>query len=147
MSDLILAASPATAEAVSRLEAAAERFPQVSVETRHTFHAGVYARTVVIPAGVVITGALIKIPTLLTVCGDVMLHSEGGAIRLIGHHLIRGEAGRKQAFVAVSDTVLTMMFATGATTIEEAEGEFTDETAKLLSRRIEPILEGSECLG
>ena len=39
--------------------------PQVAIQTTHHFHAGLYSRTIRIPAGVMITGALIKIPTLL----------------------------------------------------------------------------------
>ena len=34
---------------------------QVPIETRHVLHAGMYARTICIPAGVLITGALVKV--------------------------------------------------------------------------------------
>ncbi len=56
-------------------------------------------------------------------------------MRLTGHCVIPASAHRKQAFTAHEDTYLTMSFATGAATVEEAEDEFTDEAALLLSRR------------
>ena len=45
-----------------------------------------------------------------------------------------GAAGRKQAFLAITDTALTTTFPTAAVTVEEAEAEFTDETDLLASR-------------
>lgn len=129
------AMAPTAIDAVCRMEEESAKLPQVPIATQHAFHAGLYARTIIIPAGVVLTGALIKIPTLLILSGDAIVHTEDGPVRFTGYHVLRGAAGRKQAFVAVADTALTMLFASAATTVEEAEAEFTDETSKLLSRR------------
>lgn len=120
---------------VRRLEAEAMKRPQVLVETTHTFHAGVYARTVMVPAGVMLTGALIKVPTVLIVAGECMMYTGHGAIELRGYQVLNGLANRKSAFVAKTDTYLTMIFATEAKTTEEAEAEFTDEAYLLFSRR------------
>ena len=109
--------------------------PQVEIETLHEFHAGMYARTVKIPEGVVITGAFIKIPTLLILSGDSTVLIDGAASRIEGYGVIPAFAGRKQDFIAHSDTYLTMVFPTEATTIESAEEEFTDEADMLMSRR------------
>ena len=120
--------------AVRELENAALALPQVSIPTDHVFHAGMYARTIKIPAGVTLTGALIKIPTILIISGDVLVYGENGPTRLAGYHVALGERGRKQAFHALGDTWLTMLFPTEATTTDEAERQFTDEFKKLFSR-------------
>lgn len=127
--------SAAAVTNVARLEDETAKLPQVQIATQHAFHGGMYARTIVIPRGVLLTGALIKIPTLLIISGDAVVYTEDGPIRFSGYHVMLGGAGRKQAFMALSDTTLTMLFPTAATTVEQAEAEFTDETDKLFSRR------------
>ena len=127
--------SPEAIDRVTRLEAEVLKLPQVSIPTSHVFHAGMYARTLTVPAGVVLTGALMKIPTLLILDGDALVTTDQGTVRMTGHHVLSGAAGRKQACLAITDTHATMIFPTSAKTIEEAEAEFTDETDKLFSRR------------
>lgn len=121
--------------AVRRLEEATLKLPQVEIHTNHVLHAGMYARTIVIPSGVVLTGAEIKISTVLIINGDTLVYGEDGPVRFIGYHVTLGAVGRKQAFYALADTHLTMLFPTTAKTVEEAEMEFTDEYEKLMSRR------------
>ncbi|MNJ15212.1 hypothetical protein D3C77_94540 [compost metagenome] len=120
---------------VRALESHLAQMPQVPITTQHHFHAGVYARTIRIPAGVMLTGALIRIPTLLILSGHATVFIGGEACELAGYHVLPGQAGRKQAFLAHTDTDLTMTFATQAKTVEQAEEEFTAETNLLLSRR------------
>jgi hypothetical protein len=127
--------STADAEKVGRLESRLRDMVQVPIATTHHFHAGMYARTIRIPQGVVITGALIRIPTMLIVSGHVTVFIGGDSIELRGYHVIPASAGRKQVFVAHADTDLTMLFPTSAGTVEEAEAEFTDETELLMSRQ------------
>jgi hypothetical protein len=122
-------------ESVRRLESAALDLPQVAIPTDHVFHAGMYARTIMIPAGVMLTGARIKISTILIISGDVLVYWEKGPARYAGYHVALGQCGRKQAFYALQDTYLTMLFPTDATTADEAERQFTDEYGKLFSRR------------
>ena len=122
-------------DSVRQLEEAAMLMPQVHIPTDHVFHAGMYARTIMIPAGVALTGAQIKIPTVLIISGDTLVYGENGATRYTGYHVALGQRGRKQAFYALQDTWLTMLFPTGATTVDEAEREFTDEYEKLFSRK------------
>jgi len=130
----LAAMEPEAVAAVAALEQASLQRPQVDIPTYHHFHAGMYARTIMIPANTVLTGALIKIATLLIVNGEVIAYTADGPIHLIGYHVIPAEAGRKQAFAAVVDTILTMVFPTSAKSVEEAEEEFTDEAAILFSR-------------
>ena len=119
---------------VREFEAFSATQPQIPIRTLHVLHAGMYARTIRIPAGVALTGALIKIPTLLTISGDATVLIGEEEVRFTGYHVLPASAGRKQAFVVHADTDLTMLFPTIATTIEEAENEFTDEADRLFSR-------------
>jgi hypothetical protein len=127
-----------TAGAIRAVRALEERvlaLPQVEIATRHVLHAGMYARTVCIPAGVLITGAHITIPTLLVVSGHATLFIGAEDVELKGYAVVPAGAGRKQAIYAHADTLLTMLFPTAARTVEEAEQEFTDEPEHLGSRR------------
>ena len=54
---------------------------------------------------------------------------------LEGYNVVPASAGRIQAYVTFTETAITMLFPSKAETKEEAEAEFTDEAADLLSRR------------
>jgi hypothetical protein len=144
MADLILSRPtiPAMSEAaigkVRELESIAVMLPQVPIGTDHVLHAGLYARTVMVPAGVLITGVLIKIATLLIVQGDALVYIGGEPTRLNGYNVVPAAAGRKQAFIAESDVYLTMIFPTDALDVDEAERQFTDEVELLVSRKEQP---------
>lgn len=128
---------PTTAEELAQLKPGIEKMmaaPQVEIKTKSFIHAGIYCRTCVVPKGVALAGALIKIPTVVTVSGDAAMTCAGKTVRLKGTHLFRASAGRRQIFVAYEDTVISMAFATSAKTLLEAEAEFTDETDLLMSR-------------
>ena len=120
---------------VRRLEAETLKRPQPAIETTHVLHAGMYFRTVRIPANRYIVGALIKVATVLTVCGHVRVFTGEDAIVLEGYNVLPAAAGRKSAFAAISETYLTMAFPTSATSVDQAEREFTDEFEALLSRK------------
>lgn len=127
--------SQAEADKVRKLEAELLTREQVPIQTTHHFHAGLYYRTIRIPAGVMLTGALIVIPTLLIISGHISVFTGAETLDLQGYHVLTGMAGRKQAFLAHADTHMTMTFATQATTVEEAEAEFTLEPDTLMSRQ------------
>ncbi len=134
----IPAMSPEAVAQVDRLEAASLQHTQLDMAIDHFLHAGVYARTVLVPAGVMITGALIKVPTVLIIRGDALVYVGAESHRLTGYAVLPAAAHRKQAFVALEPTHLTMIFPTKAATVEEAEVEFTDELDKLQTRRERP---------
>jgi hypothetical protein len=119
---------------VRQLEKAILQAPQVKIATSHIIHAGMYARTIIVPAGIALTGALMKIATLLIIQGNFLLFVGGKTKELQGYNVFTGAANRKQAGVALTDTHITMIFPTNAKTIEEAEEQFTDETDILFSR-------------
>ena len=129
--------SAVSVDAVRQFEEAALQLPQAKINTEHALHAGMYARTIMIPAGIVITGVQIKIPTILIFSGDALVYGDDGTTQLTGYHVTLGAVGRKQAICALTDTYLTMVFPTAASAVAEAEEEFTDEPERLGSRRCE----------
>lgn len=139
----IPAMSPGSISKVRELEAINGRLQQIPVRIDHSLHAGLYARTAYIPKGALVTGALVRVPTLLIANGDVAVYlgdddqDATACAHLTGYNVIEAQAGRKQAFFASSATTLTMIFPTKARTIEEAEAEFTDEPEMLQTRRAE----------
>lgn len=120
---------------VTQLEAFCKTLPQVDIHIDQTIHAGVYQRTAKIPAGVFITGVEIKVPTLLIVHGHCQVFTGTETRELFGYNVMHAEAGRKQAFAAIEDTHITMIFSTDAQTVEAAEEEFTDDAASLQTRQ------------
>ena len=135
----IAAMTPAQVGEVRRLEAAVRELPQAQIDTYHVIHAGLYARTIRIPAGVVLTGAEITRATLLIFSGHAVVTMGDSVRELDGYHVLPAEAGRKQAFLALADTDLTMLFATDARDIATAEGQFTSEPERLMSRAPDAI--------
>jgi hypothetical protein len=120
--------------AVREFEARALTLAQLPFATWHHFHAGLYSRTMMVPRETVLTGALVKIDTVLTVSGDITISGVEYCLRVTGYRVIPCKAGRKNVFVAHADTWMTMQFATAAATVEDAEAEFTDEAHMLASR-------------
>lgn len=114
--------------------------------TRHTLHAGVYTRTILLKKGEVLAGALIKIPTTLMVNGHISIYIGDQAYNIEGFKAFTASAHRKQVMMALDDTIVTMIFKTDAKTIMEAEDEFTDDGDKLMSRLPNSInIGGDEC--
>lgn len=147
--DLVLvqiAVPPMTPEAIARVREIEDHMlatqPQFDLEMHHVIHAGLYARTCRLPAGVVMTGALIKIPTLVIVEGNALVWLGEEAREIDGYTILTASAGRKQAFHAITDTKITMIFPTAAKTVAEAEREFTDEFSRLAPGCAETIITG-----
>lgn len=131
------AMSESAMDKVRQLEHESMLQPQVDINTDHLIHAGMYARTIMIPEGVMLTGVHIIKPTTLIVSGACVVYLGEEAHSLVGYHVLAASANRKQVFVAVRDTYLTMLFPTSAESVEEAEREFTDEFDLLMSHHNE----------
>lgn len=127
--------SDSSIQRVRTLEAMVAELPQTELATHHVIHAGMYARTITIPEGMVMTGVFIKIPTMLIVHGDVLMCVDDGVVELTGYNVVPASAGRKQAYITKSEVHMTMLFPTQAKTVEQAEAEFTNEADILVSRR------------
>lgn len=140
MGELVVAHAipPSSGAAIAKireLEALALEQPQIDLMTEHVLHGGMYARTLRVPAGVLVFGALVKIPTMLAIEGDCLVYlDDDTTARIAGSQVLPASGGRKQAFLAIADTRITMVFPTVARTVGEAEDEFTDEADRLQSR-------------
>ena len=132
--NIIPAMSEKAINSVCKLEDITLSCPQVDIHTHHTIHAGIYARTIMVPAGVVLTGAPIRLATILILNGHTKIFTGEDTIELRGYHVIAASANRKQAVLAIEDTYFTMLFPTSVKTVKEAEDEFTDEPERLISR-------------
>lgn len=126
--------SPEALEGVRRIETLVRSVEQLEIPTEHVLHAGMYARTIRVPAGTVFTSVLIKIATLVVIHGDAEVFTGDGWIAIGGYGVMAGGAFRKQVYVARSGVEMTMVFPTQAQTVDEAEREFTDEVDELMSR-------------
>ena len=117
----------------NKIEEAILECEQVPVETLHTIHSGIYTRTIHIPAGTVVAGAFIKIPTTLIATGNLRVTIGSKVVNIKGTRVITAKANRKQVAFALEDSSVIMCFATKAKTVKEAEKEFTDDWARLMS--------------
>jgi hypothetical protein len=128
--------SPAIEQNVKALCSELEsKFPKAPIKIEHFIHEGMYVRTCWQPAGTVIVGALIKVPTVLVVDGNVRVNCGGKWINVEGHAVLKGSPGRRCIVVTYEDTYATLMFPTKAKTVEEAEMEMTDEYQMLSTRK------------
>ena len=137
----IPAMTPAALDNVRAFETRLLEMPQSIIATHHVLHAGMYARTIRIPAGTVISGVEIRVATVLVFNGHASVFIGDGTVEVCGYQVIPASAGRKQAIAAHADTDLTMFFPTSASTVEEAEEQFTNEADRLASRHSDSINE------
>ena len=130
---------PTPPEIIEKIKAIEERIRPhehtLQVQMEHLLHAGTYARTCRLGAMMVITSVLMKIPTVLIVNGECAVFAGHQWHTLTGYNVIPASAGRKQIYVTREPTEITMLFPTQAKTVKDAEAEFTDEWADLLSNR------------
>lgn len=111
------------------------KMPQVSMKTEHVLHGGVYARTLTVPAGTLMTGVVVKIQTVLIVNGKCKIFNGISTVDFEGYNVLPANAPRKMTLLAIEETRLTMIFPTDATTVKEAEEIFTDESSSLVTRK------------
>ena len=119
---------------VRKLEEALLQAPQAELVTTHHLNGGMYARTVYMDAGSVMTGALHKTDHLNIVFGDVSVTTDTGVQRLIGHHVLETKAGMKRALFAHAATAWTTVCKTDKTVLEEIEEDVVEGAGKLLTR-------------
>ena len=140
-SDIDIFTNLADVENVSVLEGYLAQFPQVIMDTTHIVHGKMYARTILIPAGTVLTGALTALDNICIMCGDITVTTDDGPQRLTGFNVISANSGAKRAGIAHADTWWTTIIHTNSTNIGDAEDEMTCESS-LLQDRIKFQLEG-----
>lgn len=114
-----------------------KKYPEFVFPMEHFLHGGMYVRTIKMPKGTVGIGAFIKVPTVVVINGHLRLNSGEKVYEVKGYKVLKGQAQRKQMAVALEDSEFTMMFATQAKTLEEAEKEFTDDFERLQNHKKE----------
>lgn len=125
---------PATEDALEKIiafEGKVSELPQKRFQIEHVLHGGMYSRTCRLDKGDLIVGAKIKVPTQLVIHGTAYVFAGEKWFGIEGFQVVAASAGRKQVFLALAETEITMIFPTKAKTVSEAEAEFTDEAAKL----------------
>jgi quercetin dioxygenase-like cupin family protein len=124
-------------EQIERLEDYILQVPQVDLQTTHALSGGVYARTIFIPEGTVLTGAAHKKDHINVMQGDITVWTEEGMKRLTGQHVLTTKAGAKRAGLAHADTWWTTICATALTDIDEIEDELVENADRLQTRTLE----------
>lgn len=129
-----LASEPPSMRAqVERLEDAIRQHPQVECPVRNHFAPGVYAREMLVPAGVTATGAVHKTEHMTIVVGHCVLTTDDGPREFKGHHTIVSKPGIKRAIHALADTYVTTIHATDETDEEKLVALLTESNkAELL---------------
>lgn len=100
-------------QSVYDLEAALLRLPQADIKTEHSFCDGLYARTISIPAGTVLTGAVHQHASFWVVrSGELAFTTEGGeTVIAYSGQMGSSGAGIKRAGFALTDVVFTTFHA------------------------------------
>ena len=121
-------------EAVQRLEREVLKLPQVDLQTKHCVSGRMYARTIFIPAGTVLTGATHKRDHINILQGDISVSTDEGMKRLTGQHVLPTKAGMKRAGYAHADTTWTTICQTDETDIPAIEADLVIEHEMLQTR-------------
>lgn len=128
--------APATPDAIYKVNQLAiqirDQLPACPFVTEHMLHAGMYTRTVRLPAGAVCAAVQIKAATVLIFAGSADIYVNDKLIHVDGYTVMPGSAGRKIAFITHSEVAMSMMFPTDAKSVDEAQKQFTDEHAMLV---------------
>lgn len=99
---------PAEHLPIYRLEAEIRKLPPVDCPVEEEFCDGLYARTMRIPAGTVLTGHVHKAECLLFVReGEIVITSGGAPVHFKAGAMVRSLAGAKRAGYALTDCVVT----------------------------------------
>ena len=125
-------------ESVMELEALSAQAPQAELVTEHALENGMYSRTLFIPAGCVLTGALHKSDHLNIVVGDILVTTDEGVKRVTGHKVLQTKAGQKRAGYALQPTIWTTVCRTEFKSLEDLvkiEDALVEDAQKLQRRR------------
>ena len=114
---------------IQRLEDEMLKHEQVEIETTHYFCDGMYARSILIPKGVTLTGKIHKTEHMNVISkGDITVRTEDGEKRLKAGDLVISKPGTKRAGYAHEDTIWTTFHATSETNIEKLEALLVVDT-------------------
>lgn len=113
----------------------------VAIDTWHHFADGLVVRTILIPAGTMLTGAAHKAEHLNIAHGDITVWTEAGMRRLTGYHVLPSLPGAKRVGYAHADTWWTTVHLnpTNERDLDRIEDELVED-AHMLQRRRAPAL-------
>jgi len=98
--------------------------PQIPLEVTHVFSDGLYSRTMRIPKGTLLTGAIHRRAHLSVVLqGRISVYTETGTEQYEAPCLFSSPPGTKRVGYAHTDTIWVTVHATQATTVKDAEAE------------------------
>lgn len=119
---------------VEALEREIQQLPQADCPVWHFFAPGLYARKMLIRAGVALTGAVHKSEHLAIVSGDIEVTTDDGVCRITDPQFIfTSKPGAKRAGYAHADTFFTTVHATTEKDLDALALELTEsENAELL---------------
>lgn len=126
----------ASPELVRQLEKHLLEMPQLMIEPSHLVHGGMCARTVMLPAGIMATGAELNVNTISVFIGDLTVTTNDGTKRLTGFNVIPANAGFKRAGIVHADTWWTTIWVTDKTDVADIENEVTSEVENIQTRRM-----------
>lgn len=119
------------------------KLPQVEIPVEHSFFPGGYARTIRVPAGTEMTGAVHKYPNFnLLVSGELLIIAEDGPKHLIAPAQFWSPPGVKRVGRMLTDVVWTTILATDLTDVEEITAKFTCNSEQEYLAFSAPTLEG-----
>lgn len=127
-----LAEATSLRDKVDRLECALHDLPQVDCPVRHYFAPGMYAREILIPAGVVLVGAVHKMENLAVLSkGRMVLATENGPVEISAPHTLTVKPGDKNSATALEDCVWTNFLPnpTNETDLDQLVEIFTESKA------------------
>lgn len=128
----LVAPTVETLATLREIDARMLELPQAGITIDHLIHGGMYARTAHVPANTLVSGVVMARATVLVLQGDVTVFTGADEVRLTGFNVLPGSAGRKQLFLAHSETHMTMLLPSRAQSVFEAEHDFTDEPELLM---------------
>ena len=100
-------------QSIYDLEAALLRLPQTEIPLEHDFCNGLYARSIAIPAGAVITGAVHRSESFWVVRAGELVFTNDNGDPMVAHAGCMGvsPAGIKRAGLALTDCIFTTFHA------------------------------------
>ena len=111
-------------ERILALEHSMRPLEQIDMQLTHVFAPGAYARTIVLPKGIVVVGKIHKHAHLNVVSsGSVSVVTEFGRMDITGPHIFTSQAGSKRALYVHEETVWTTIHLTEKTDLDDIESE------------------------
>ena len=114
---------------ILRIEEVLKKVPQVDAPVTHYQIDGVYVRSMFIPAGTVLTGAIHKTECISILAqGTIRIATEVDSVRVSAPHVSVSQAGVKRLGYTETDVTFITVHRTDGTSIEEIEKELVAQS-------------------